>query len=186
MGGRDIIMTGMLTMEDIIIAMIITTNAIVMIKETRIKKQIHYTITINYKTKGDNMHNRHSFAQFTGAAHGRGQHPFLQSLFRAPVNIYKTGNSFEILVFAPGRVKENFSVKIKGNDVVVSYKPQEGLQSPDWIKREYSRGAFERTFTIDDTVDITNIQASYVDGVLQVSLPVIPGKETPHQDVPVN
>ena len=132
------------------------------------------------------MYNKHSFAPFAGTINGRRHHPFLQSIFRAPVNIYKTGNSFEIMLFAPGRVKENFNVKTQGTDVVVSYKPQEGLQSPDWIKKEYSRGAFERTFTINDTVDINNITATYVDGVLQVSLPIIPGKEIPQQDIPVS
>ena len=132
------------------------------------------------------MYNKHSFAPFIGAARGRRNHPFLQSLFRAPVNIYKTDTSFEIMLFAPGRVKENFNVKTKGNDLIVSYKPQEGLQSPDWIKKEYSRGAFERTFTIDESIDTSNIQASYTDGVLQVSLPVIPGKETPQHDIAVS
>ena len=132
------------------------------------------------------MYNKHSFAPFAGATHGRRHHPFMQSIFRAPVNIYKTANSFEIMVFAPGRVKENFSLKTKGAELSISYKPQESLQSHDWIKKEYSRGAFERTFTIDDTVDINNITANYVDGVLQVSLPIIPGKETPQQDIPVN
>ncbi|MFT4156013.1 Hsp20/alpha crystallin family protein [Parafilimonas sp.] len=110
----------------------------------------------------------------------------MQSICRAPVNIYKTENSFEIMVFAPGRVKENFNVKTQGSELVVSYKPQEGLQSPEWLKKEYSRGAFERTFTIDDSIDTNNIRANYVDGVLQISLPVIPGRETPQQDIPVN
>ncbi len=132
------------------------------------------------------MYNKHSFAPFMFAARGRHHHPFMQSIFRAPVNIYKTENSFEIMVFAPGRVKENFNVKTQGNELVVSYKPPEGLQSPEWLKKEYSRGGFERTFTIDDSIDTNNIRANYVDGVLQISLPVIPGKETPQQEIPVN
>ena len=131
------------------------------------------------------MYNRHSSAPI-GAAHGRRNHPFMQSHFRAPVSIYKTGNSYELLVFAPGRIKENFSVKTQGNELTVSYTPPEGLPTPDWITREYSRGGFERTFNIDESVDTTNIRANYNDGVLQVSLPIIPGKETPQQDIPVS
>jgi HSP20 family protein len=135
------------------------------------------------------MYNKQLNASFGPAfetkQHHRG-HAFMQSHFRAPVNIYKTENSYELLVFAPGRVKENFSVKTKGNELTVSYTPPEGLPTPEWIKREYSRGAFERTFTIDESIDTTNIQANYTDGVLQVSLPLIPGKEAPQQDIPVN
>jgi len=60
------------------------------------------------------------------------------------------------------------------------------LPRPDWIRREYSRGAFERTFTIDESIDTTNIKATYTDGVLQVSLPIIHGKEPPEQKIEVN
>jgi HSP20 family protein len=117
---------------------------------------------------------------------GRRNYAFMQSHFRAPVNVYKTENSYELLVFAPGRIKENFSVNAQANQLTVSYIPPEGLPRPDWIKREYSRGGFERTFTIDDSIDTANIKANYADGVLQLSLPIIPGKETPQQNIPVS
>lgn len=113
-------------------------------------------------------------------------HPFAMSHFRAPVNVYKTENSYELLVFAPGRVKENFKVSIADNKLAISYEPAQDLPRPKWISREYSRGAFERSFVIDDTVDTTNINASYNDGVLQVSLPIIPGKETAKQEIVIN
>ena len=131
------------------------------------------------------MYNKQSWAQH-GAIYGRHHHPFIQSQFRAPVNVYKTENSYEVLVFAPGRIKENFSVKTQGNELTISYAPPEGLPRPDWIKREYSRGGFERRFTIDESIDATNIKANYNDGVLQLSLPIIPGKETPQQEIQVN
>ena len=131
------------------------------------------------------MYNKQSWAQH-GAAYGRHRHPFMQSYFRAPVNVYKTENTYEVLVFAPGRIKENFSVKTQGNELTVSYTPPEGLPGPEWIKREYSRGSFERKFTIDGSIDATSIKATYTDGVLQLSLPIIPGKEAPQQEIQVN
>ena len=111
---------------------------------------------------------------------------FYRSMERAAVNIYKTENSFELLVFAPGRIKEHFQLDVEGNELIVSYTPPEGLTPPEWIKKEYSRGGFERTFTIDESIDTTGIQANYTDGVLKVSLPFIPGKEPAQQDIPVN
>jgi len=83
-----------------------------------------------------------------------------------------------MLVFAPGRIKENFNLAVKGNELIVSYSPPEGFPKFDWVLREYSRGGFERTFTLDESIDRSGITAKYVDGVLQVSLPVIAGKET--------
>ena len=116
----------------------------------------------------------------------RNRHLFIRSMQRAFVNIYKTDNSFEMLVFAPGRIKENFHLDVKGNELTVSYTPPEGFPKFEWVRREYSRGGFERTFTIDESIDKTTISAKYVDGVLQISLPVIPGKEVPQQEIQIS
>jgi len=102
---------------------------------------------------------------------------------RAAVNIYKTENSYEMLLFAPGRIRENFHLDLKGNELNISYTPPENFPRPDWIRREYSRGGFVRSFTLDETVDATKIAAKYVDGVLQISLPLIPGKEIEKQEI---
>jgi len=109
-----------------------------------------------------------------------------RTMQRAAVNVYRTENSFEMLVFAPGRIKEHFKLDVKGNQLTVSYLPPEGFSRPDWILREYSRGGFERTFALHESVDTANISAKYVDGVLQVSLPLIPGKEVEKRDIVVN
>jgi HSP20 family protein len=117
---------------------------------------------------------------------GRERHLHTRSMERAAVNIYKTGNSYEILVFAPGRIKEHFQLGINGNELTVSYTPPEGFPRPEWVRREYSRGGFVRTFTLDESVDTTSIQAKYEDGVLQVSLPLIAGKERIQQEIPIS
>jgi len=122
-----------------------------------------------------------------GEKYGSRQRPLLiRSMQRASVNIYKTESSYEMLVFAPGRIREHFKLGVEGNELKISYTPPEGFPRPNWIQREYSRGGFVRTFTLDETIDATNITAKYVDGVLEVSLPLIPGKETAKQDIKIN
>lgn len=116
----------------------------------------------------------------------RNRHLLVRSMQRAAVNIYKTENSYEMLVFAPGRIKENFSLNVKGNELSISYTPPEGFPKFDWVLREYSRGGFVRTFTLDESVDTTKISAKYEDGVLQVSLPVIAGKESSEKEIPIS
>jgi HSP20 family protein len=105
---------------------------------------------------------------------------------RAAVNVYKTGNSYEMLVFAPGRIKEHFKIGVEGSTLTVSYTPPEGFPRPDWIQREYSRGGFVRTFTLDSSIDTNDIAAKYTDGVLQVSLPLIAGKESVEQEIKIS
>lgn len=116
----------------------------------------------------------------------RSRHQFIRTMQRAAVNIYKTDSTYEMLVFAPGRIKENFHLDVKGNELTVSYSPPEGFARPEWIVREYSRGGFERIFTLDETVDGANITAKYADGVLQVSLPLIAGKQSVKQEIVIN
>jgi len=111
---------------------------------------------------------------------------FIRSMQRAAVNIYKTDNSYELLVFAPGRIKEHFHLDIQGNELIVSYTPPEGFPRPEWVLREYSRGGFKRSFTMNESIDRTNISAKYTDGVLQVSLPLIVGKEAQKQEIVIN
>jgi len=111
---------------------------------------------------------------------------FIRSMQKAAVNIYKTENSYEMLVFAPGRIKEHFHLDVNGSELTVSYSPPEGFPRPEWILREYSRGGFTRTFTLDESIDSSNISAKYADGVLQVSLPVIAGKENLKKEIVIN
>ncbi|MEO6538186.1 MAG: Hsp20/alpha crystallin family protein [Ferruginibacter sp.] len=109
-----------------------------------------------------------------------------RTMQRAAVNVYRSESSIEMLVFAPGRIKEHFKIDAKGNQLSVSYFPPDGFVRPEWILREYSRGGFARTFALDESVDVGNISAKYVDGVLQVSLPLVPGSETPKREIVVN
>jgi HSP20 family protein len=133
--------------------------------------------------KIENMYYNQSCAA-KGEKYGSRQRPMLiRSMQRAAVNIYKTESSYEMLVFAPGRIKEHFKIDVEGRELKISYSPPEGFPRPDWILREYSRGGFIRTFSLNETIDAANITAKYVDGVLQVSLPLIPGKETTRKEI---
>lgn len=131
------------------------------------------------------MYNQSQAAK--GAQYGSGhRHLHYRPAQRAAVNIYKMGSSYEMMVFAPGRIKENFNVQVKGNELHVSYTPPEGFPKSDWVLREYSRGGFLRIFNLDNSVDASNISAKYTDGVLQVTLPAIKGTEAEEKVVPIN
>lgn len=91
-----------------------------------------------------------------------------------------------MLVFAPGRIKEHFKIDVEGRELKISYTPPEGFPRPEWVRREYSRGGFLRSFTLDETIDAAAITAKYTDGVLQVSLPLIEGKEATRQEITIH
>ena len=129
---------------------------------------------------------RSGWSEAAKGSYGNLRSGFIRSMQRASVNIYKTEKSFELLVFAPGRIKEHFKLDVNGNELTVSYTPPEGFPRPEWVLREYSRGGFSRSFRLDESIDTAGITAKYVDGVLQVSLPLIEGKESSKKEIVIN
>jgi HSP20 family protein len=91
----------------------------------------------------------------------------------APVNIKETGNSYVVDVVAPGLDKNDFKVSLDGNILTISAEKQNEMieDTGKQIHREYSYRSFKRSFTIDEKIDATAIEASYVNGVLRLNLP---------------
>ncbi len=113
------------------------------------------------------------------------RHLYVRSMQRAAINIHRTATTYEVLVFAPGRIREHFNLEVKGNQLTVSYNPPAGFPRPEWVLREYSRGGFVRTITLTDAIDTAGITAKYADGVLEVTLPLVPEQDLKQQIIPV-
>lgn len=110
-----------------------------------------------------------------------------QREFRVPVNIVKNDTSYEMLIFAPDRNKEDFKINVQGLELTISYELKDNLsEKRNWIRQEFSKSSFQRTFMIDTTVDTENISAQYNNGILQLTLPIVPGSERPAQEINVN
>ena len=96
------------------------------------------------------------------------------SLGSVPVNTRETETHYELDVIAPGCRKEDFMIKVEGNLLTISMGQKDEKNDQDektgWVRNEYVQRAFTRTFTLDETVDLENINASYTDGILRLSL----------------
>ena len=95
-----------------------------------------------------------------------------------PVNIKETGNSYSLDVIAPGFNKEDFKVNLDDTILTISAekKPEvkedsDSNRKEKQIRKEFSIRSFKRSFTIDEKIDATGIEASYVNGVLILNLP---------------
>lgn len=90
-----------------------------------------------------------------------------------PVNVRETEQQYEMDVVAPGCKKEDFNIAIDDNLLTISFKAEtEKSDAPKsgWVRNEFVQRSFSRTFTLDETVDVNNIQASYTDGILHLTL----------------
>lgn len=90
------------------------------------------------------------------------------------VNVVEHTDGFRIEVAAPGLKKEDFKLQLSHNNLTISaYKEtqNEEKESEKYTRREFSYSSFQRTFTLPNSVDGENIQATYADGVLTIELP---------------
>lgn len=91
-----------------------------------------------------------------------------------PVNIREKEDQYEVDIVAPGCRKEDFNISIKGNMLAISFNHKEennqGDQKAGWVRNEYMQRSFSRSFTLDETVDVNKIQATYTDGILRIVL----------------
>ena len=90
-----------------------------------------------------------------------------------PVNVRETENQFELDVIAPGCKKDDFNIDINDTVLTISFESKAETESSPkggWVRNEYVQRSFSRTFTLDDTVDVNNINATYTDGILHLTL----------------
>jgi HSP20 family protein len=99
----------------------------------------------------------------------------VQTRNQVPVNIRETDKTYELEVIAPGLKKQDFQLNLAGDLLTISFEHQEEKNEEDknqyWLRQEFRKTAFSRSFTLDETVDAAKATARYEDGVLQVSLP---------------
>ena len=91
-----------------------------------------------------------------------------------PVNVEETDKGYHLDVVAPGFEKADFKVSLDQNLLTISADKEDGFGSASQekqIRREYSYRSFKRSFTLDEKIDATNIEASYINGVLTLNLP---------------
>jgi HSP20 family protein len=95
------------------------------------------------------------------------------SLHNPPVNIHETSDAYHVELSAPGLNKEDFQVKVEDGLLTISYEQKEETKSEDYktVRREFSQRSFKRSFTVEDQVNVDNIEAKYDQGVLKLRLP---------------
>ena len=90
------------------------------------------------------------------------------------VNVGRTPTSVEIYAFAPGLDASKVEVTLDRGVLRISGERTSGIPTDDAEVHVYTRergtGSFTRAISLPDDVDPANVNASYRDGVLQVSV----------------
>jgi len=91
-------------------------------------------------------------------------------------NVFETPAAYVLEINAPGRNKEDFKLNLDKDLLTVSYEKKEESSSEDFksVRREFHFNSFKRSFSLDDKIDTSNIQAKYENGILKIDLPKKP------------
>jgi len=90
------------------------------------------------------------------------------------VNIEQTSDSYIIQMAVPGLKKEDFSIELRNNDLII--KAESSHQSEDndekyFTRREFNFNSFQRVFHLNHkVVDHQKVDATYEDGILSVHI----------------
>ena len=91
----------------------------------------------------------------------------------APVNVRDTEKGYSMDVVAPGFEKEDFKIDLDQDVLTISAEKKNEVKNEGekQIRKEYTFRSFKRTFTLDEKIDASAIDAKYVNGVLTLNLP---------------
>jgi HSP20 family protein len=100
--------------------------------------------------------------------------PTTPSSTTAPAtDVLETDNAIEFKVDLPGVSPEGIDVKIEGNVLTLTAERKTETQekTDGWIRQERQWGVFARSFVLPETVEGSEPEAAYKQGVLTVTLP---------------
>lgn len=90
-------------------------------------------------------------------------------------NVVENKNEFRVELSVPGFNKDEFSVEVEKNVLIISAKQESKVEDKDkderLIRQEFRSSSFSRSFVLPDNVDMEQISAQYQDGVLKLSIP---------------
>ena len=91
---------------------------------------------------------------------------------RPAVNVIEKEDRFELVLAAPGLTKKDFNVTTEEDVLLFAADKEMPAAEGETIKRrEFNFGRFERRFRLPKTVNVEEIDATYENGILRLTLP---------------
>lgn len=90
-----------------------------------------------------------------------------------PVDMYETEDSVVVTAPMPGMKPEDVDISITGNTLTVKgeFRSEDQGEHGNWHFQERRYGRFHRSLNLPSNVDTDDVDATFEDGVLRVTLP---------------
>ncbi|HTY25962.1 MAG TPA: Hsp20/alpha crystallin family protein [Desulfomonilaceae bacterium] len=112
------------------------------------------------------------FTALTGYRKPTLEAPWRQARIFPLLNLKEIENSYVVTAEIPGMRTEDLEIKIEGDTLTLKgeRKPHELNEGASYHRRERATGTFQRSLTLPTKIDSENVNATYKDGVLTVTL----------------
>ena len=87
------------------------------------------------------------------------------------VNIIENDKSYCLDIAAPGINKENIEVSHENKILSIEVVNNNKNSNMEYNRLEFDYNSFKRSFKLPDSIELSKIDASYLNGVLSISLP---------------
>lgn len=94
-----------------------------------------------------------------------------------PMDLYRDGDEFIVKIDMPGVSVDSIDIDVDDRTLTVrAERAQEEMRTDNennrWVSRERSFGSYARQLTLGAGLNLSQISAAYVDGVLTLTIPV--------------
>jgi HSP20 family protein len=89
------------------------------------------------------------------------------------VDVHEDSDSFYVNAELPGMTKDDIDISLHGDTLTISGERRENKRYEQFenLRSERFLGRFQRTFSLPTQVQADKVKASYVDGILSITLP---------------
>jgi HSP20 family protein len=112
------------------------------------------------------------FSHYLGRT-GSEEEALAPGVWAPAVDIYETDEKLVIKVELPGLKKEDIDIEVRDNTLTLKgeRKFEKEIKRENYHRVERAYGSFQRSFTLPSTVKQEAIEASFKEGILEISLP---------------
>ncbi|MEA3287568.1 MAG: Hsp20/alpha crystallin family protein [Candidatus Marinimicrobia bacterium] len=108
-----------------------------------------------------------------------------RNVWRPAMDVQELEKSFELSFPLPGFEKDNITISVKDNTLILKATKAEVKEDKDvkYLAREIAQGSYERTIELPENVKTDKIAAEYKRGILTLSIPKT--KEMLPKEIPI-
>lgn len=92
---------------------------------------------------------------------------------RLPIDVYTTASEIVVTTAVPGVSPDEVEVTLEGDTLTIRADLPSPLENVEYLFQERPYGRFSRVLTLNVPIDVDNIEATFDNGLLTLTLPKV-------------